>query len=540
MHVEHLLGDASLGLRLLWAEDALLRREISGVTVTDLEDPARFVRPGEVVLSGLVWWSPGGGSGRAERFVSALKDAGAAALLAGEETHGAVPDDLVEACVRHRVPVVGVPAHIMFRSITDTVYLRQWGGLSRHQALPENTRVRLSRLLAQEAGPGAVLDAAFAHLGGAAAYVFTPSGRTVAATAGAAAVPTREAVALVADGAGVTASVDAGGVSAYERWLLYLPDPDGAPPRMLHEVAAVLARCQEAGARRPSAGSRAADELGALLAAPDGREAGTVGAALRRCGLPETGPYQVIVADAEVRAPEARQPGVAEVLLAEGALAEVAGHLVEAGGGAGEGADGGEGVPAVAAAVGRLPDGCAFAVLSGGAADGSTDGCADGWADGWADEVWPLVAGCAPGVALHGGIGVPAAEPEGLGGALAQAHYALTSARTTAPGVSRLVDAGALTTLDALLTGVPADVRDAYSHRVLGPLLESDRPAIAVLLSTLETFLACDGSWARTAQALHLHVNTVHYRVERIERLTGRDLSRLRDRLDLWAALMCR
>ncbi|MGN5378039.1 PucR family transcriptional regulator [Streptomyces lasalocidi] len=61
-----------------------------------------------------------------------------------------------------------------------------------------------------------------------------------------------------------------------------------------------------------------------------------------------------------------------------------------------------------------------------------------------------------------------------------------------------------------------------------------------VLLATLETFLACDGSWARTAQALHLHVNTVHYRMERIERLTGRDLSRLRDRLDLRAALLCR
>ncbi|EST21085.1 helix-turn-helix domain-containing protein [Streptomyces roseochromogenus] len=536
MHVEHLLGDASLGLRLLWAEDALLRREISGVTVTDLEDPARFVRPGEVVLSGLVWWSPDGASGKAERFVSALKDAGAAALLAGEETHGSVPHDLVEACVRHRVPVAGVPAHIMFRSITDTVYLRQWGGLSRHHALPENTRVRLSRLLAQEAGPDAVLTAAFAHLGGTAAYVFTPSGRTVAATAGTAAVPAREAVALVAGGSGVTASVDAGGVSAYERWLLYLPDPDGAPPRMLHEVAAVLARCQEAGARRPSAGSRAADELGALLAAPGEREDAAVEAALRRCGLPEAGRYQVIVADAAIRPPGAPQSAVGEVLLAEGALAEVAGHLVEAGGAAGAepagGANEGEGTSAVAVVVGRLPDGCAFAVLSGG--------LADGWADGLADEVWPLVADCAPGIVLHGGIGVPATEPEGLGGALAQARYALTSARSTAPGASRLIDAGSLTTLDSLLTGVPADVRAAYSRKVLGPLLESDRPAIAALLSTLETFLACDGSWARTAQELHLHVNTVHYRVERIERLTGRDLSRLRDRLDLWAALMCR
>ncbi|MGW4910838.1 PucR family transcriptional regulator [Streptomyces sp. NPDC004270] len=61
-----------------------------------------------------------------------------------------------------------------------------------------------------------------------------------------------------------------------------------------------------------------------------------------------------------------------------------------------------------------------------------------------------------------------------------------------------------------------------------------------MLLSTLETFLACDGSWARTAEALHLHVNTVHYRMQRVEHFTGRDLSRLSDRLDLWAALMCR
>ncbi|WEO98689.1 helix-turn-helix domain-containing protein [Streptomyces sp. FXJ1.172] len=564
MHVEHLLGDPSLGLRLLWARDALLRREISGVTVTDLEDPARFVRPGEVVLSGLVWWSPDGGSGKAERFVSALKDAGAAALLAGEETHGSVPDDLVEACVRHGVPVAGVPAHIMFRAITDTVYLRQWGGLSRHQALPENARVRLSRLLAQEAGPDAVLAEAFAHLGRAAAYVFTPSGRTVAATGGAPPVPAREAVALVADGSGMTASVDAAGVSPYERWLLYLPDPDGAPPRMVHEVAAVLAHCQEARARHPSAGLRAADELGALLAAPDACEDGTVEAALRRCGLPGTGPYEVLVADAGTR-----QPGPDEGLLAEGALTELAGHAAGAGGagvaggasgaggvaapradgavaGAGAGrrpglaghatavADGagaasaaGAGGATVAAAVGRLPDGCAFAVVSG----------APG---GWADEVWSLVADCVPGVVLHGGTGAPAAGPEGLGGALAQARYALTSARTTSPGASRLADARALTSLDTLLTGVPAEVRAAYANAVLGPLLETGRPPVAVLLGTLETFLACDGSWARTAQALHLHVNTVHYRVARIERLTGRDLSRLRDRLDLWAALLCR
>ncbi|MEU6201615.1 helix-turn-helix domain-containing protein [Streptomyces sp. NPDC047061] len=490
MHVEHLLTDVSLGLRPLGAQDAaLLAREISGVTVTDLEDPARFVRPGEVVLSGLVWWAPG----KSERFVSALDQAGAAALFAGEETHGGVPEELVEACVRHGVPVAGVPAHIMFRAITDTVYLRQWGELSRRQALPETARVRLSRLLAQEAGPADVLAAAFAHLDRTAAYVFTPSGRTVAGTAAAPGVPAREAAALVADGRGMTVSVAADSVSVYERWLLYLPEPDSAPAGMLHEVAAALGRCQETAVRRRSAERQAADELGALLA---GAVEGVLRDMVGECGLPVDGPYRVVVADTG-----ARRPG-----LAEGALAEVAGHV------------------AARAAVGRLPDGTAFAVLPAQSVG----------------EAWELVAGCEPGVPLHGGTGAVAAGPGELAGALAQARYALTSARATAPDASVLTDTATLTSLEALLTGVPAEVRAAYRRTVLGSLLNGERAASAVLLSTLETFLACDGSWARTAEALHLHVNTVHYRMQRVEHFTGRDLSRLSDRLDLWAALLCR
>ncbi|MDV9174097.1 helix-turn-helix domain-containing protein, partial [Streptomyces sp. W16] len=172
--------------------------------------------------------------------------------------------------------------------------------------------------------------------------------------------------------------------------------------------------------------------------------------------------------------------------------------------------------------VGRLPDGTAFAVVAGAEA-------------GALHEVWPLVAAAEAAVPLYGGTGVPVAEAKDLNGALAQARYALTSARGTARDGSALTDASALTGLDALLTGVPAEVRTAFSRTVLGELRGN-----AVLLETLETFLACDGSWARTAEALHLHVNSVHYRIGRIEHFTGRDLSRLYDRLDLWAALLCR
>ncbi|MFD1276853.1 hypothetical protein ACFQ51_48965 [Streptomyces kaempferi] len=80
--------------------------------------------------------------------------------------------------------MAAVPVHIMFRAITDTVYLRQWGELGRHHALPGNVRARLSRLVAQGAGPDLILATALAHLDRSTAYVLTSAGRTVAATEG--------------------------------------------------------------------------------------------------------------------------------------------------------------------------------------------------------------------------------------------------------------------------------------------------------------------------------------------------------------------
>ncbi|MFE5372645.1 PucR family transcriptional regulator [Streptomyces mirabilis] len=179
--------------------------------------------------------------------------------------------------------------------------------------------------------------------------------------------------------------------------------------------------------------------------------------------------------------------------------------------------------------MGRLPDGTAFAVVPA-TADGA----------GGSAEFWPLVAGCEPSVPLHGGIGSAADGPQDLNGALSEARYALASARATVPDSSSVVDSSSLTGLDTLLTGIPAEVRTAHSSTVLGPLLDTRNASAAALLKTLETFLAHNGSWARTAEVLHLHVNTVHYRIQRIEHFTGRDLSRLYDRLDLWAALLCR
>ncbi|WP_206191157.1 PucR family transcriptional regulator, partial [Streptomyces niveiscabiei] len=88
-----------------------------------------------------------------------------------------------------------------------------------------------------------------------------------------------------------------------------------------------------------------------------------------------------------------------------------------------------------------------------------------------------------------------------------------------------------------LLPFVPDDVRRAFTARLLDPLREYDRRHRAELIPTLEAFLDCDGSWTRCASRLHLHVNTLRYRVGRIEQLTGRDLSKLEDKLDFFLAL---
>jgi hypothetical protein len=135
-------------------------------------------------------------------------------------------------------------------------------------------------------------------------------------------------------------------------------------------------------------------------------------------------------------------------------------------------------------------------------------------------------------------IGVSAAvhSPEGLRGALEEARHAR---RVAAARSGRVCVAGheELASHVLLLPFVPDDVRRAFTARLLDPLRAYDRRHRAELITTLEAFLDCDGSWTRCATRLHLHVNTLRYRIGRIEQLTGRDLGRLEDKVDFFLAL---
>ncbi|RSS63940.1 hypothetical protein [Streptomyces sp. WAC06614] len=85
-------------------------------------------------------------------------------------------------------------------------------------------------------------------------HLLTASGRTVARTPSAAAIPVPRAAAAV-DGTargGLTLRVAAES-SPYDAWHLHLhlPDADAAPPRVLHEIAEVFARTATAGPGGP-------------------------------------------------------------------------------------------------------------------------------------------------------------------------------------------------------------------------------------------------------------------------------------------------
>lgn len=148
----------------------------------------------------------------------------------------------------------------------------------------------------------------------------------------------------------------------------------------------------------------------------------------------------------------------------------------------------------------------------------------------------PLQAGLADDGRLTLGVSAAVHSAEGLRGALEEARHAR---RVAAARPGRVCAAGhhELASHVLLLPFVPDDVRRAFTARLLDPLRDYDRRHRAELIPTLEAFLDCDGSWTRCATRLHLHVNTLRYRVGRIEQLTARDLSRLEDKLDFFLAL---
>ena len=74
------------------------------------------------------------------------------------------------------------------------------------------------------------------------------------------------------------------------------------------------------------------------------------------------------------------------------------------------------------------------------------------------------------------------------------------------------------------------------AQNLLAPLIEHDRDRGSDLMHTLTVFLEAAAS-ADAARELHLHRNSLRYRLQQIETLTGHDLGRFTDRVQLWIAV---
>ncbi len=80
----------------------------------------------------------------------------------------------------------------------------------------------------------------------------------------------------------------------------------------------------------------------------------------------------------------------------------------------------------------------------------------------------------------------------------------------------------------------------AFYEEVLGPLVEYDRRTDNDLVDTLETYFACNGNLSEAARRLHLHRNSLLYRLERIQEVLQTNLEDADIRLSLQVALKMR
>ncbi|QGN50783.1 PucR family transcriptional regulator [Micromonospora sp. WMMC415] len=512
MLLREMLGIPQLRLSVLAGADDL-DRPLTRLYVTDLLDPRRYLSGGEVVLTGLMWRRSPADS---ETFVAACAAAGVAAIGAGDAAYGSVPADLVETCRSHQMPLFEVPVEVSFRDILDEVNPSLWARRATGLATVLVRHRGLVAAMAAGARLGDLLSPVAADLG-VDCWVLTPTGRIVAGTAGLDATARAELAAafVAADRLPLAITVDGRPLTVLAvpgrpehrlaSWLLAVtagaaraPLPDAAD-ELVSLVA--LARAQADEATRVE--RRLADRVGSLL--DSGGDLAELRARLSSCGLSPNATFFALAASlARLSAPEELAVVVVEEILRPYAPQTLVARLA---------ADP-DGVLAVVAVPAQL----APAVL---------------------DTVRAEIAALVPALGagrLTVGISGPAAGAVALSGAVEEARHAWRAA-SERPGRATVVSAGELASHLLLLAGVPTDTRRAFRGRLLGPLVEYDRVHDARLVQTLETFLACSGSWSRCAELLHVHVNTLRYRIGRVEQLTGRDLSRFEDRVDFFLAL---
>jgi hypothetical protein len=521
VRLRDLVARPELGLSVATAPNTALDEPVLRPYVTDLPDPSRFLRPGDLVLTSCLWYRDAADSAR---FADALADAGARGLVVGLLVTGTVPAGLARACARRDLPLLVIDERYSFSAVCEAVLAETLPAPATAIARAARFHRRLLGAVGPEDGVPRALTA-FADEFGMACWVLTATGRV----GGAAGIPPDEAAvsavrraalpgrtgrhSVVVDGAPCSVWSIPDGPGSPHGHLVHpgRPDePDATTTEALRSLHGVLTLQMELAAQRRAAARAAVGRLVALLDA-DAAAPGEVSAHLRVLGadprLPTVAVVATIVAPAGTGE---REPGGAALALLEELLAAPGRHL-----------------------LGAIDDG-SFGVLF-------VNGTAE------ADELVRAVHAAAGSWRpllrdrrLLVGVSEAATSVSALSSALETARRRREAAAEAAPGEPVHVVSG--TKVDshrALLSAVPARLRHTFGRQLLAPLVDYDALHGSDLVGTAASFLNSCGSWQRSAEELHVHVNTLRYRIARIEQLTGRSMSSMHDRVDLYLALSC-
>jgi len=505
------------GLKLAAAAEGA-DRPIRWVHISELEDPTPWLSGGELLLTtGIPLATPA----KQRRYVE---------LLAGHELAGLgfgtgfsakkLPKALVDAAEKHGLPLFEVPYEMPFIAITEHAFGKlvneQYDVLQRAGEVHE----RLERLVLEGRGLEQVLKSIAAAAAGA-ALVLDAGGGLLArhSKRGAPAEAVIDAVAGEIGARGDAAQTGFFAPSAPEladralavpvsgrrdasptAWLVIVSDdgPLGPFERLISRQAAMVVGLELMRERvvreteRRLAGDLLSEALSGRLDTDEAH------GRLRPFGIGEQA--AVLVFDLD-------DPPAAE--------AETEARLAELGT---------TGLVATTAAAGR-PLLCAIVSPDGGEPRDVAESLRDA-----------LIAG-------RGGVRAAVSRTVGVGSLRRAFHEARCALEATslangeAPDVASHEDLGAFTLLLALQDD---DALRAYSDGLLEPIERTEGEYGGELLRSLEAFIENNGNWERAARRLYCHRHTLRYRIRKIEELTGRDLARATDRIELWLALRAR
>lgn len=140
------------------------------------------------------------------------------------------------------------------------------------------------------------------------------------------------------------------------------------------------------------------------------------------------------------------------------------------------------------------------------------------------------------GLSLLCGLSAPVQQLQGYQRALSQARQALDLSDSLRPA-QRISDYQQLGFIKLLSAVSDPTLLSDFMHDTLGCLIEPDRKSPWLLMETLETLLQESGNVVRAAERLGIHRNTLHQRIQRIEKLTRNPVSHPQFHLNASVAL---